>query len=83
MNIRTVKRLLNTLKRFELNDYAFGDSEVCWKDKDGQIVAEAYFSRVRATISVPGSVISGPNVRVLRDCGHLVSAERNDAGVRE
>lgn len=81
MHIDEAKVLLNTCKREELQDHAFGDAEVYWM-QDGKEVAYGYFSRDVAEVNIVnnGAKFEGSDAYSLRSCCLRVSVRRNDSG---
>lgn len=78
LTVEDAKTLLDSCQRYELRDHAFGDSEVTWS-KDEQEIAEGYFSSSLNSVTFDdGTVFGGNAASMLRQCGHLVSSERND-----
>lgn len=77
MNFETAKTLLSECDRHELRDHAFGDVEVMWM-KDGQKVAEGYFSHTRADVVINGVSFEGADAIDLSKCGTIGNIERND-----
>jgi len=77
--IEEAEAYLKDSVRQELRDHAFGDAEVLWY-KDGNEVANGYFSGSQADISVPffSLKLKGDEARKLRYCGVEGRVDRND-----
>lgn len=79
--LEQAKELLEQCTRNELQDHAFGDSEVFW-DKDGIEVADGYFGGGRdpvVGIHNPDATFTGKDALALRNCGERGQVERNDS----
>ncbi len=87
MDFESAIKLLNTCKRDELRDHAFGDREVYWM-KDGKEVAFGYFGSTRGVhIYDGGTDTNGIRTAVsfnddeavrLSECGASATYARND-----
>lgn len=82
MELEEAKELLNKCKRTELQDHAFGDTEVTWT-LAGYFVAEGYFGGGSANVHIEWEGKSynydlSHNAGALRNCGTLDGVERND-----
>jgi len=90
MTLAEAKALLDTCKRGEFRDYAFGDTEATWS-KDGKQIASAYFGRESSVTFHNEDVLDdngcytlvaefeGSEARALRYAGTLDGWERNDS----
>lgn len=85
MNIEDAKTLLRTAVKFELRDHAFGDCEVTWYKKVGDVeteVATGYFGGTRSVSIYEDSSntahFEGAEADELRECFASEKSERND-----
>lgn len=83
MTLDEAKTLLNTCKREELQDHAFGDCEVYWM-RGEETVAAGYFGgssegSIDIGIGVGRTRFSGAEADELRGCGARGRVERNDS----
>ena len=77
MTVDEAKVLLTTCVRSELRDHAFGDMEVTWLDKQGNVVADGYYGS-SSHVGFDGSAFKGEDARELRSCGSEGEVSRND-----
>lgn len=89
MTLDEAKAFLSAMHREELNDHAFGDSEVYWTDLNGEEVASGYYGSTGDEVHIDGALAGTSNTlfieadaRELRQCGTTVSKTRNDSGGR-
>lgn len=82
MKLETAKMLLNSARRDELRDHAFGDMEVYWIF-GGEEIATGYFSGTTQSVTVQAHngehfTFEGDAAIELHSCGTLGRIDRND-----
>lgn len=77
--VEEARIVLSTCVRSELRDHAFGDMEVTWTDRQGNVVADGYFGSGGASVYFDGSSFEGNDARALRDSGVVGEISRNDS----
>lgn len=82
MTLQEAEALLNTLRRYELKDHAFGVVMVSWHSEDGKMVAEGDFRGSDRSVFFHDDRIRfrGNEAQKLRFCGLVGKIERNDSG---
>ncbi len=84
MRLSDAIEMLSTSYRYELADYAFGDSEFIWKDEEGKEIASGYRGRSDKSVTFGdyhnSKTFKDSDAQELFGLGKLARFERNDTG---
>jgi len=82
VNFDEAKSILSELHKFACHDWAFGDVESYWTDKDGKEIAGSYTSGRKCSVWFTDNRVincTDNQMRELNECYHSITRSRNDS----